>query len=41
MLRTMTGEARRKQWEDAADWPPRITAVVFLVGYAAPIQSLE
>jgi len=41
MLRTMTDEAQRKRWEDAADWPLTITAVVFLVGYAAPIQSLE
>ena len=37
MLRTMTDEARRERWEDAADSPLTITAVVFLVGYAAPI----
>ena len=37
MLRTMTDESRRQRWEDRADWPLTITAVVFLVAYAAPI----
>jgi voltage-gated potassium channel len=37
MLRTMGDETRRERWEGAADWPLTITAVVFLVAYAAPI----
>lgn len=37
MLRTMTDESRRQRWEDRADWPLTITAVLFLVAYAAPI----
>jgi voltage-gated potassium channel len=37
MLRNMTDESRRQRWEDRADWPLTITAVVFLVAYAAPI----
>lgn len=30
-------ESRREGWEDVADWPLTITAVVFLIAYAAPI----
>ena len=37
MLRTMTEESRRQRWEDKADWPLTITAIVFLLAYAAPI----
>ena len=37
MLRTMTVESRRVRWEDRADWPLTITAVVFLIAYATPI----
>lgn len=37
MLRTMTDEVRRQRWEDRADWPLTITAVLFLVAYAVPI----
>lgn len=37
MLRIMTDESRRQRWEDRADWPLTITAVLFLVGYAVPI----
>jgi voltage-gated potassium channel len=37
MLPTMTDESRRQRWEDGADWPLTITAVVFLAAYAAPI----
>ena len=37
MLRTMTDESRRQRWEHGADWPLTITAVLFLVAYAAPI----
>jgi len=33
----MTDESRRQRWEDRADWPLTITAVVFLAAYAAPI----
>jgi len=33
----MTGESRRQRWEDGADWPLTVTAVVFLAAYAAPI----
>jgi len=33
----MTHESRRQRWEDRADWPLTITAVVFLLAYAAPI----
>lgn len=37
MLRPMTDESRRERWEGAVDWPLTITAVVFLIAYAAPI----
>jgi len=37
MLRTMTDESRRQRWEDQADWPLTIAAVLFLIAYAAPI----
>jgi voltage-gated potassium channel len=37
MLPTKTDESRRQRWEDSADWPLTITAVVFLAAYAAPI----
>jgi len=37
MLRTMTVESRRERWEDRAEWPLTITAVVFLIAYATPI----
>lgn len=37
MLHTATDESRRQRWEDGADWPLTITAVVFLLAYAAPI----
>ena len=37
MLHTATDESRRQRWEDEADWPLTITAVVFLAAYAAPI----
>jgi len=37
MLPIMKDESRRQGWEDAADWPLTITAVVFLIAYAAPI----
>jgi len=37
MLPTMTNESRRRRWEQRADWPLTITAVVFLAAYAAPI----
>jgi voltage-gated potassium channel len=33
----MTDESRRQRWEDKADWSLTITAVLFLVAYAAPI----
>jgi voltage-gated potassium channel len=33
----MTDESRRLHWEKLADWPLTITAVLFLVAYAAPI----
>jgi voltage-gated potassium channel len=33
----MTNESRRQHWEEQADWPLTIAAVVFLVAYAAPI----
>ena len=33
----MTDESRRQSCEEAADWPLTVTAVVFLVAYAAPI----
>lgn len=39
MLPTMTGESRRQRWEDGADWPLTITAVLFLIAYAAPILN--
>jgi|GEM_PF-2661677 len=31
----MTDESRRLHWEKVADWPLTITAVLFLVAYAA------
>ena len=37
MLPTTTDESRRQRWEDGADWPLTVTAVVFLTAYAAPI----
>jgi voltage-gated potassium channel len=37
MLEVMTDESRREQWEGSANWPLTITAVVFLIAYAAPI----
>jgi len=33
----MTEDPRRRRWEECADWPLTITAVVFLLAYAAPI----
>jgi voltage-gated potassium channel len=33
----MTDEPRRQRWEDGADWPLTITALVFLAAYATPI----
>jgi voltage-gated potassium channel len=30
-------DSRRQRWEDKADWPLTITAVLFLVAYATPI----
>jgi len=33
----MTDDPRRRRWEEVADWPLTITAVVFLLAYAAPI----
>jgi voltage-gated potassium channel len=36
-LPIMTDESRRRRWERRADWPLTLTAVVFLVAYAAPI----
>jgi voltage-gated potassium channel len=37
MLRIMTDEFRRQQWEDGADWPLTFAALLFLVAYAVPI----
>jgi len=37
VLPTMTEDPRRRRWEEGADWPLTITAVVFLLAYAAPI----
>lgn len=37
MLPTMTSDSRRQRWEDKADWPLTIAAVLFLIAYAAPI----
>jgi len=37
MLPTTTDESRRQRWEDGADWPLTVAAVVFLAAYAAPI----
>jgi len=34
-------EARRQQWEDAADWPLTIAALLFLGAYAWPILDPE
>jgi voltage-gated potassium channel len=34
---TINDEARRGRWEDRADWPLTIAAVLFLVAYAIPI----
>jgi len=39
MLRTMSDESSRHQWETKADWPLTFTAVLFLVAYAAPILN--
>jgi voltage-gated potassium channel len=36
-LPVVTHESRRQRWEDRADWPLTLAAVLFLVGYAAPI----
>ena len=33
----MTEDPRRRRWEEGADWSLTITAVVFLLAYAAPI----
>ncbi len=33
----MIEEARRQQWEDAADWPLTVAALLFLGAYAWPI----
>jgi voltage-gated potassium channel len=33
----MNDESLRQRWEDKADWPLTITAVLFLIAYAAPI----
>jgi len=33
----MRAESRRQRWEDVADWPLTITAILFLAAYAAPI----
>lgn len=37
MLPTMIDESRRERWEDRSNWPLTITAVLFLIAYAAPI----
>jgi voltage-gated potassium channel len=37
MLRTMSDEFRRQRWEVKAEWPLTITAILFLIAYAAPI----
>jgi voltage-gated potassium channel len=37
----MTEEPRRKRWEEAAEWPLTITAVLFLAAYALPILRPE
>ena len=37
MLDTMTDESRRERWEDKANWPLTIAAVLFLIAYATPI----
>jgi voltage-gated potassium channel len=37
LMPTMTNESRRQRWENSADWPLTVTAVVFLAAYAAPI----
>jgi len=37
VLPAMTEDPRRQRWEEGADWPLTITAVVFLLAYAAPI----
>lgn len=34
---TMSDESRRQRWEDHADWPLTIAAVLFLIAFAAPI----
>jgi voltage-gated potassium channel len=36
-LRTSAKQSRRERWEAKADWPLTITAVLFLIAYAAPI----
>lgn len=33
----MANESRRQLWEDHADWPLTIAALLFLIAYAAPI----
>jgi len=33
----MSDESRRQRWDDHADWPLTIAAVLFLIAYAAPI----
>jgi voltage-gated potassium channel len=37
MAPTLTDESRRQRWEDVADWPLNVAAVVFLAAYAVPI----
>jgi voltage-gated potassium channel len=39
LLPTMIDESRREHWERHADWPLTVTAILFLVAYAAPILS--
>lgn len=36
-MTTMTVESRRLRWEERANWPLTITAVLFLAAYAIPI----
>jgi len=37
MVPIMSDHSRRQRWEDQADWPLTIAAVLFLIAYAAPI----
>lgn len=37
----VTDESRRRRWEDKANWPLTITAVLFLAAYATPILRPE